>query len=131
VTLTQNEGVCLLRLEGEIGVATAAELKNLLLEGLAYVQEQGMKKEQGMKEPCAQADGATELRELRQRSELLVDLEQASELDVTAWQALAAAEREASRSRIAVWLAGPPPAPIAASALEIGFEHFPLPVRLL
>jgi anti-anti-sigma factor len=98
VTLDQSEAVCLVRLEGEIDIASAAELKKVLLEALASGRE------------------------------LRVDLERAAELDVTALQLLWAAEREARRSGVGFTLAGRVPEAISAAAGDAGFEAFPVGV---
>jgi Anti-anti-sigma regulatory factor (antagonist of anti-sigma factor) len=74
--MEQTEGQCLIRLDGEVGIVCAGELKKVLLEALASERD------------------------------VLVDLQQASELDVTAMQLLWAAEREASKSGRRFFLAG-------------------------
>ncbi len=99
ITLVQSEGLCLIRLEGEINVASAAELKKLLLEALANQQQ----------------------REVR------VELKKASELDISILQLLLAAEREARASGKGFSLAGGVPEQIATSVAEAGFESFPVP----
>jgi len=97
VTLDQNENFCLLRLEGEIDITSATELKTLLLQGLASGRE------------------------------LRVDLERATDLDVTAMQLLWAAEREARRSGMGITLTGRVPKEISSAAGDAGFESFPVP----
>ncbi len=97
VTLEQNENLCLLRLEGEIDITSATELKMLLLQGLASGRE------------------------------LRVDLERATDLDVTAMQLLWAAEREARRLRTGITLTGRVPKEISSAAGDAGFESFPVP----
>jgi len=99
VTLDQGEGRCVIRLEGEINIGSAAELKKLLLQALA----------------CG--------RELR------LDLEHATELDVTAWQLLWAAEREARGSSRGFTLLGQVPGEISAAVVDAGFETFPVGVE--
>ena len=98
VTLDQTEAQCFVRLEGEINIAAAAELKNLLLQALASGKE------------------------------LRVDLERAAELDVTALQLLWAAEREARGSGRGFALAGRLPEEILAAATDAGLEKFPAPM---
>ncbi len=93
VTLDQNENFCLLHLEGEIDISSAAELKTLLLHGLASGRE------------------------------LRVDLERATDLDVTAMQLLWAAEREARRSGMGMTLTGRPEA-ISVALGDAGLERF-------
>lgn len=94
VTLDQSASLCLLRFEGEINIAFAAELKSLLLEALASGKD------------------------------LRVDLEHATELDVTALQLLWAARRQAGNSGAAFALAGPIADEILAAARDAGFEKF-------
>jgi anti-anti-sigma factor len=96
ITLDQSEGVCLLRLEGEIKIASAAELKRLLLQALAA------------------------------RGELRVDLEHATDVDVTALQLLWAAGREARASGTGFRLVGSVPKEVLMTANETGFESFPV-----
>jgi anti-anti-sigma factor len=98
VTLDQSEEQCLLRLEGEVDIASAAELKTLLLQALA---------------------SGTELR---------VEVERATELDITALQLLWAAEREARGSGRQCTLAGRVSEELMAAASEAGFEKFPVPI---
>ncbi|MGO9575568.1 MAG: STAS domain-containing protein [Terriglobales bacterium] len=99
ITLAGSERMCVIRLEGEVNVASAAELKKLLLEALAS-QQQG---------------------------EVRVDLKNASELDISILQLLSAAEREARASGKGFSLAGGVPEGIAAAVAEAGFERFPVP----
>ena len=98
VTLDQSEARCVIRLDGEINIVCAAEMKKLLLQALALGRE------------------------------LRVDLEGATELDVTALQLLWAAEREARGSGRGFTLAGRVPEEIAATARDAGLEKFPVGV---
>ena len=98
VTLAQGEAQCVIRLDGEINIGSAAELKKLLLQALASGRE------------------------------LRVDLEHATELDVTALQLLWAVEREARGSSRGFTLAGRVPEEIAATARDAGLEKFPVGV---
>lgn len=95
MTLDQGGALCLIRLEGEISIGLATELKTALLQALA-----------------AQA-------------EVRLDLEHATELDVTALQLLWAAEREARRSGKAFELAASVPPDVLRAVGEAGFENFP------
>lgn len=97
VTIDQSEAHCLIRLDGEVGIACAAELKKVMLQALASGKD------------------------------LQVDLQRATELDVTAMQLLWAAEREARKSGRRLFLAGQAPKEIIAAAGEAGFERFPVP----
>jgi len=76
ITLIRDDNRSLLRLEGEIDIAIAAELKASLLEALASGRE------------------------------IFVSLQSASALDVTAFQLLWAAEREARRAGLKFALMG-------------------------
>ena len=96
LTLDQGEAVCLIRLKGEIDITTAADLKKLLLRALASGKD------------------------------MCVDLERATELDVTALQLLWAADREARGSGRSLKLAGPVPAELLAAVNNAGFESFPI-----
>ena len=97
VNLDQNEGQCLIRLEGEVDISSAAELKKLLLEALASGRE------------------------------LRVDLERTTDLDVTAVQLLWAAERKAGGSGVGLRLLGHVPEQVAVALSDAGFEKFPIP----
>lgn len=99
VTLEQSAALSVIRMEGEINIGCAAELKGLLLKELASGRE------------------------------LRVDVGQATELDVTALQLLWAAEREARKSATKFVLAGAVPEEIKALATDAGFERFPVPTH--
>lgn len=101
VTLDQTAGLSVIRLEGEINIASAGELKDLLLRGLASGKE------------------------------LRVDMGKATELDVTALQLLWAADREARKSATRFLLAGPIPDEISVMAAEAGFDTFPVPTDVV
>lgn len=96
VTVEQSGGMRFIRLEGEVNIASASELKKLLLEALA-------------------ADG-----------EVRVDLERAAELDVTAWQLLWAGEREARACGKGFSVAGQVPEEVLLSMGEAGWNTFPV-----
>lgn len=93
LTVNRNGTHWLICLEGEANITSAAQLKDVLLEGLAGAQE------------------------------LELDLERASEIDVTVLQLLWAAAREAARagsgfvSRVSH--------AAASVARDLGFEGFP------
>jgi anti-anti-sigma factor len=97
ITLDRKEGQCLIHLEGAVDIASAAELKALLLEALASGKD------------------------------LRVDLERTSELDVTALQLLWAAERAAGGSGVGFSLSGRVPEEISVALRDAGFEKFPIP----
>jgi len=96
VTVEQIEAVCFIRLEGEVTIAYAAELKKVLLEALAS--------------GC----------------ELRLDMGSATELDISALQLLCAAEREARASGRVFTLEGTVPGEVVATATEAGLEKFPV-----
>jgi anti-anti-sigma factor len=98
VTVEQGGDVCLVRLEGEINIAAAAELKASLLKALGS------------------------------GSELRVDLRSVTELDVTALQLLWAAEREARGSGKAFALGGAAPESVLLAVNEVGLEKVPFAV---
>ena len=98
ITLDQNEALCLIRLEGDIDIASAIELKKLLIEALASGKE------------------------------MRVDLERVIELDLTALQLFWAAEREARGKGTGFRLAGRVPEVIAVALGDAGFEKFPIPM---
>ena len=99
VTFDQSQGMSVIRLEGEIDIASAAELKKVLLQALAT--------------------GA----------EVRLDVERATELDVTALQLLWAAERAAKGSGRTIAVVGEVPAEILVAAREAGLEKFPVGVN--
>ena len=78
VTMERRESRSIIRLEGEFTVTSAAELKDMLLQGVTS------------------------------GNDLLLDLERAEEIDITLLQLLWAAGREADRAgaRIAIRLSG-------------------------
>ena len=84
-----------LRLEGEVDIADARRLREILLEALG------------------EGAGAR------------ISLETATGLDVTAIQLLWAAEREARASGIVLALEGPVPPPLRAAVEAAGFGRFP------
>lgn len=99
ITLEQSEVESVIRLEGEISIPFAAELKQMLVQALS--NGKGVR----------------------------VDLEASTELDVTALQLLWAAEREARRSSVGFTAAGSIPETITAASTAAGFERFPVPLE--
>ena len=95
IILDQYEASCRIRLEGEINISSAAELKKLLLEALSSGKE------------------------------IRLDMERATELDVTALQLVWAVEREAKASGV-TFVRVVPPQVIAVACGEAGFEMFPI-----
>ena len=95
VTFDRSEAPGVIRLEGDIDIASAAQLKEVLLEALAL------------------------------RGEAQISLETAAGIDITAVQLLWAAEREAKASGVVLALKGPVPETLRATLHEAGFESFP------
>lgn len=98
VALDQGETLCVVRLEGEINIASAAALKAALLEALAL------------------------------ETELRIDLERATEVDLTALQLLWAAQRQALQSGKSMTMSESLAEPVVLAAREVAFEEFPLTV---
>jgi anti-anti-sigma factor len=99
ITLEQSEAGCCVRLEGEIDIGCAGELKKILIQAL----ESG--------------------------NAVQVGLEGAAGLDVTAMQLLWAADREARKRGGGLAMRGPMPEQIARAVAEAGWEEFPVTVR--
>jgi anti-anti-sigma regulatory factor len=85
-----------LGLEGTVDIACAAELKAALVDAL------------------------------KAGKPVRIALDRCSALDVTAYQLLCAAEREAKSLGVDLVLATSVPAPILAALKEVGFESFPI-----
>lgn len=96
VTVEQRGAVCFIRLEGEVTIVCAAELKRVLLDALAS------------------------------GNKLRLDLKGATDLDITALQLLWAAEREARASGRSLTLAGAVPEEILVTVAEAGLSDFPV-----
>jgi ABC-type transporter Mla MlaB component len=96
VIVEQSEELFVIRLEGDVNVSSVAELKAILVQGLA----------------C--------------KKDLRIDLEQAKELDVTAMQLLWAASREAGILNRELTLRGKVPQEILMAIREAGFDAFPV-----
>ena len=92
VTLERSEELSIIRFDGTVDIACAAELKSLLIQALASGKP------------------------------VEVSLESATNLDVTALQLLWAAGREATASRIEFSLLNPVPAALTSALLHAGFE---------
>lgn len=100
VILDQGGAECVIRLEGEVNIAAAVELKGLLVQALVSGKE------------------------------LRVSVEGATELDITALQLLVALDCDSKRAGTRVVLAGKVPETVATTLLEAGFEKFPIPPDL-
>lgn len=97
VVLERSDALSLVRLEGGVDIACAAELKKVLLEALEAAEP------------------------------VRVSLEGATHLDVTAIELLWAAEREARQSGLGFSLVGQLPDHISSALVDAGFEAFPVP----
>ena len=95
--LDQSEAGCFVRLEGEVNIFSAAELKKLLSEAIGTGRD------------------------------VHIDLVRVTELDVSAVQLLWAAEREARGAGVGFSLAGRVPEGISAALVDAGFQKFPVP----
>jgi anti-anti-sigma regulatory factor len=98
IALKQRKESSAIRLDGLIDIASAAELKAILLDAL------------------------------KRGKAVRVALQTNVDLDVTAVQLLWAAEREARASGVGFALASPVPEPILSVLKEAGFEKFPIPI---
>jgi anti-anti-sigma regulatory factor len=98
ITFEHRDRSSVICLEGMIDIASAAELKTILLEAL------------------------------KSGKALCIALDHSTDLDVTAVQLLWAAEREARASGVEFSLAGPVPEPVSAALKDAGFDSFPVPV---
>lgn len=94
IALEQVEGSSLIKLDGAIDIACAAELKAALLDAL------------------------------KSGGEIHIALEDATYLDVTAIQLLSAAEREAKDANLNLAFNGPVPEAISLALRNDGFEPF-------
>jgi anti-anti-sigma regulatory factor len=94
--LEQVDSGSLVRLEGSVDIACAAELKELFVEALGLGRE------------------------------LAVSLEATSHLDVTAVQLLWAADREARSHGFRLTLSGTCPESLRESLAQVGMSEFPL-----
>jgi anti-anti-sigma regulatory factor len=99
IVLEQHEALNVIRLEGVIDIALAAELKTTLLEALKSAKA------------------------------LRVALNADADLDVTAIQLLWAVEREAKALNVDFALDGGVPETVSAALKDAGFERFPVPLQ--
>ncbi|MGB7264749.1 MAG: STAS domain-containing protein [Terracidiphilus sp.] len=92
IVLSQSDDACLIGLDGAIDIASAAELKAVLVEAL----ETG--------------------------KEIRISTAETADLDITAFQLLWAAKREAAQSGVGFALAGPLPEPVRNSLAVMGLD---------
>jgi len=97
ITIEEEGGRFLIRLEAEVNITVARELKNLLVQGLASGKD------------------------------LCVDLERATELDVTALQLLWTVGREARSAGTGFAITGLVPEGLSTAVVEAGFEKLLVP----
>jgi anti-anti-sigma regulatory factor len=98
IALEVVETRCILRLEDDIDITCSGELKNMLIEALSS------------------------------RKEVRVDLEGATDLDITIMQLLWAAALQARRSGASFAVLGVVPENIECAVRDAGFETFPVPM---
>jgi anti-anti-sigma regulatory factor len=97
ITYTQGDDSVAIQLEGVVDIVCAAELKKSLLDAL------------------------------NSGKPVRVSLDQCTDFDVTGFQLLWAAAREAKSQHIDFALASPIPPPILDSLKHVGFDNFPVP----
>jgi ABC-type transporter Mla MlaB component len=94
VTLEREEELSRIRLEGEVGIAAAAELKSLLVQALGSGRQ------------------------------VRVSLLSLTELDVTAVELLWAALLQAKASNLSFTIEAPVPSMVTSALLQAGFDEF-------
>jgi len=94
VAFEREENLSWIRLEGEVGIGSAAELKDILVQALGSGKQ------------------------------VRVSLQSVTELDVTAVELLWAARREAKASSVAFAIETPVPPMVTSALLQAGFDEF-------
>jgi anti-anti-sigma regulatory factor len=94
ISLDKSDAGAVIALADSIDITCAAELKALLLEALSS------------------------------GTEVLISLDDATDLDVTAFQLLWAAERQARQSGVEFRISGQVPEPVSIALAEAGFQAF-------
>jgi anti-anti-sigma regulatory factor len=94
IILDESEGISLIRIDGDVDIAMAAEMKNLLVKVLASGKD------------------------------LHISMASARELDVTALQLLYATEQEAAKSGVRLTLDDSVPEEIFSAMTDGGFTKF-------
>jgi ABC-type transporter Mla MlaB component len=94
VSLDISEGISLIRIEGDVNIAMAAEMKDLLVKALSSGKD------------------------------MHLSMASAAELDVTALQLLYAADREAAKSGMKLTLDDHVPEEIFSAMTDAGFAMF-------
>jgi ABC-type transporter Mla MlaB component len=100
VTLEQNESDCVLHLDGEVGIGTAAELKTLLSQALSTGRD------------------------------VRINMVRVTEVDVTVMQLIWAAAREADKLRRRLSVAAGVPEEILAAWADAGLAKPPVPTEV-
>jgi hypothetical protein len=100
VTYEEDSAVITLRLEAEVGIGDAPELKRILLHALAAEKE------------------------------LRVNVENATALDMTAFQLLRAAARQAQAANLRIYREGDVAAKVSAAYADAGLGKFPVDLQV-
>lgn len=98
VTYEEGSAIATLRLDAEVGIRDALELKRILLHSLASEKE------------------------------LHVNVENATELDVTVFQLFRAAASQARAANLRIYLQGNVAETVTAAYVDAGLGNFPLEV---
>jgi hypothetical protein len=99
VTYEEGGAISTLRLEAEVGIRDALELKRILFDALAS------------------------------KKELHVNVENATELDVTVFQLLRAAACQAQAANLRIYLEGNVTETVSSAYVDAGLGAFPLEVQ--
>ncbi len=99
VTYEEGSAISTMRLEAEVGIRDALELKRILLDALASEKE------------------------------LHVNIENATELDVTVFQLLRAAARQAQAANLKIYREGYVAETVSSAYVDAGLGNFPLDVK--
>jgi hypothetical protein len=100
VTYEEGSAVVTLRLEAEVGIGDAPELKRILLHAL------------------------------NAEKELRVNVENATSLDVTVFQLLQAAACQAQAASLKIYREGPVPGNVSAAYADAGLGKFPVDLQV-
>jgi hypothetical protein len=100
VTYEEGSAISTLRLEAEVGIRDALELKSVLLHALVSGKE------------------------------VHVNVENATELDITVFQLLRAAAFQAQAANLRIYLEGTVAESVSAAYADAGLGNFPLAVQL-
>jgi anti-anti-sigma regulatory factor len=130
ITLDQSESLSVIRLEGVVDISSAAELKETLLKALEMAQEtaqlEAARLESSQLESSQLDASQPEAPPQAAAAGVRIELSAAEVLDVTAYELLWAAEREARRTGLPFSFAGPAPDVLLTALAEAGLEEFPI-----